>query len=300
MSRVAKAEAGAGGFVCVCANSNCGAAEVNNIKLEECTDCCQSVRYCGDKCREEHQELHSEECKKRQAELHERKLFEQPDSFYLGECPLCFLPLPIDMSKSILYSCCSKIICKGCRYTNRKNGGGKSCPFCREPQPKKGEIRKRLMKRVKANDPAALCHMGDKCFKEGDYDGALEYFSKAAELGDAGAHYRLGCMYWKGTGVERDEEKEVYHYEKAAIGGHHIARNNLGYYEEENGNMERAVKHYIIAANLGYDESMKALWKHYSQGDITKEELEATLRTHQAALDEMKSPERDAAAAAAI
>jgi hypothetical protein len=60
------------------------------------------------------------------------------------------------------------------------------------------------------------------------------------------------------------------------------------------------VKHYIIAANLGLEESMKALWKHYSDGNITKEELEATLRAHQAALDEMKSPERDAAEAAAV
>ncbi|KAL7452806.1 hypothetical protein ACHAWC_007270, partial [Mediolabrus comicus] len=53
--------------------ANCGVAEGDEIKLlEECT-ACQSLRYCGDKCREEHHELHSEECKKRQAELHERK-----------------------------------------------------------------------------------------------------------------------------------------------------------------------------------------------------------------------------------
>jgi hypothetical protein len=57
------------------------------------------------------------------------------------------------------------------------------------------------------------------------------------------------------------------------------------------------VKHFTIAANLGYEKSMKVLWKHYSHGNITKEDLEATLRTHQAAIDEMKSPEREAAEA---
>jgi hypothetical protein len=57
--------------------------------------------------------------------------------------------------------------------------------------------------------------------------------------------------------------------------------------------MERAVKHYIIAANLGYDKSMKALWKHYSEGNITKEDLDATLRTHQAAIDPRKSEQRE-------
>jgi hypothetical protein len=46
------------------------------------------------------------------------------------------------------------------------------------------------------------------------------------------------------------------------------------------------------AANLGDEESMKALWKHYSCGNITKEDLEATLRTHQAAIDAMKSEQR--------
>jgi TPR repeat protein len=87
----------------------------------------------------------------------------------------------------------------------------------------------------------------------------------------------------------------VYHYEKAAIGGHPWARHNLACIEEDNGNMERAVKHFIIAANPGDEDSMKLLWQHYSAGNITKEDLEATLRTHQAALDAMKSAQRDAA-----
>jgi uncharacterized protein YqfA (UPF0365 family) len=59
--------------------------------------------------------------------------------------------------------------------------------------------------------------------------------------------------------------------------------------------MERAVRHFIIAANLGYDKSMKALWKHYSAGNITKEDLDATLRAHHAAIDATKSEQRDRA-----
>jgi TPR repeat protein len=151
-----------------------------------------------------------------------------------------------------------------------------------------------MMKRVKANDPAAMRHMGEKCYKEGDYYDAFEYLTKAAELENTDAHAQLGMMYRKGRGVEKDEEKSVYHYEKAAIGGHPIARHNLATNEEENGNIERAVKHYIIAANLGHDKSMKELWKHYSHGNITKEDLDATLRTHQAAINAMKSAQRDA------
>ena len=137
--------------------------------------------------------------------------------------------------------------------------------------------------------------MGTKRYEEGDYDTAVKYWTKAAELGDVGAHYQLSTVYAAGEGVEKDAEKEVYHYEKAAIGGHPDARYNLGLEEEENGNKDRAVKHFIINANLGDEVSMKALWKHYKHGNITKEDLESTLRTHKAALDAMKSPEREAA-----
>jgi TPR repeat protein len=173
--------------------------------------------------------------------------------------------------------------------------GNHDCPFCREPGASGEEYNKRMMKRIKANDPATLCQMGGICYDEGDYEGAFEYLSKAAELKDAAAHYKLGWMYYEGEGVEKDEKKAVYHYEKAAIGGHPNARHNLGCNEEEKGNIERAVKHYIIAANLGYEGSMKTLWSMFKDGDITKEELDATLRTHHAAIDATKSKQRDRA-----
>ena len=130
-----------------------------------------------------------------------------------------------------------------------------------------------------------------------NHDDAFEYLTKAAELGDIDSHYMLGNLYYKGIGVEEDTEKAVHHWEKAAIEGQVVARHNLGCYEEENGNWERAVKHLIIAANLGDEDSMKKLWKHYSLGNITKEDLDATLRSHQAALDAMKSEQREEAEA---
>ena len=55
----------------VCAN--CGMPEVDDIKLEECTDC-DVVKYCTDNCRENHREQHNKECKIRKALLHDRKL----------------------------------------------------------------------------------------------------------------------------------------------------------------------------------------------------------------------------------
>ena len=290
-----KAELAEAGMSC----ANCDIAGVDDIELEEC-DGCQSVRYCGEICRENHREQHEEECKNRKALLHDRKLFSQPDETHLGECPLCFLPLPLDRQKSAFYSCCSNTICQGCVYANimankhdRVKAG--SCPFCRESVNDREQYSKRQKERIKANDPVALRQIGATCYSEGDYDAAFEYWTKAAELGEVEAHYQLGLMYWKGDGVEKDEGKAVYHYEMAAIGGHTHARHNLGCTEEDNWNMERAVKHFIIAANLGNEGSMKPLWRYYSEGYITKEDLDATLRTHQAAIDATKSEQREEA-----
>jgi hypothetical protein len=280
--------------------ANCGIKELDDIKLKECTNC-DLLKYCGDKCREDHREQHEEECKKRQALLHDRELFTQPDKTHLGECPLCFLPMPLDPTKYAFYSCCCNYICEGCVYAHCRSNKFEfakagSCVFCREPMSSGGEeINKRLMKRVKAKDPVAMSQMGRKYHEGGDYKAAFDLLSKAAELGNFHAHYILGIMYEEGQGVEKDEGKEVYHWEKAAIGGHLYARYNLGCNEAKNDNMERSVKHFIIAANLGDELSMKVLWKHFAAGNITKEDLDATLRSNHTAINATQSEQRKAA-----
>ena len=59
--------------------------------------------------------------------------------------------------------------------------------------------------------------------------------------------------------------------------------------------MSKATLRAPSSEQLGYGLSMKALWAHYSVGNITKEDLEAVLRAHKAAVDAMKSTQRDAA-----
>ncbi len=281
----------------VCAN--CGIAGVDNIKLKICNGGCDLVKYCSDKCKEDNREQHKEECKKRAKQLHDKRLFTQPDGCCYGECPICFLPMPLE-GKATFMSCCGQWICNGCCYAHlmiNKHDKLKAskCVFCRTSALDLEEFRKRERERIEANDAPALCFMGTECCQAGDYDKALKYLTKAAELGDAAAHYNLGCMYGGGVGAAKDEEKAVHHYEKAAIGGHPKARYNLAWYEEKNGNAESGVKHLIIAANLGHDKSMKALLPSYKDGYITKEEYGTTLRTHQAAVDATKSAQRDVA-----
>ncbi len=87
---------------------------------------------------------------------------------------------------------------------------------------------------------------------------------------------------------------------QAAIGGHPNARYDLGLFEWAiKGSAERAIKHFVIAANLGHDDSLKVLKDGYANGFVSKDVLAAAFRAHQAAIDATKSPQREAAAAPA-
>ncbi len=279
--------------------ASCGVAAIDDVELKKCT--CNLVRYCSDECQKNHRPQHEKLCKRRMTELRDRGLFTQPDGNHLGECPICCLLKSIDPTKSIFTECCSKSICNGCHHANRtreiEEGLQQRCVFCREPAPKTDEeADKKIMRRIKENnDPAAMCHMGTKSYEEGDYETALKYFTKAAELGDAVGHYQLSYMYRVGQGVEKDTEKEVYHAEEAAIAGHPAARNNLGCFEANNGRFDRAKKHWIIAANLGYNDSLKSLRQLYEDGQASKEDYANALRAYQAAVAATKSAEREEA-----
>jgi TPR repeat protein len=108
----------------------------------------------------------------------------------------------------------------------------------------------------------------------------------------AHAHYRLAEIHCHGLGVDKDEGKEKYHLEVAAIGGHPDARYSLAMIEAEKCNLERALKHWIIAARQGDDESLKALMNAFKERCLSKEDLAAALRAQKAAVDATKSPQR--------
>jgi len=225
--------------------ASCGTSECDDIKLKTCT-ACKLVKYCSVECQKKHRSQHKKACKKKVAEIRDDLLFKQPEISHYGDCPICLLPFPIDekISRSAVMACCIKTICNGCAYANAlredKESLGHKCPFCRHPAPKsKEEAEVIAMRRIEAKDPVAMAQMGTKRLIEGDFSGAYEYWAKAAELGDAGAHYHLAVMYDEGQFVEKDMKKAMYHWEEAAIAGHPGARHNLGCYEGNRRKRER-------------------------------------------------------------
>ena len=281
--------------------ASCGTAGGDDIKLMKCNGC-HLVRYCSVKCQKEHRKQHKKECKKRAAELKDEILFKQPERNHVGDCPLCCLPLSIDPKKSNLYPCCSKLVCIGCNLANQKReakgGPQRKCPFCRKAASAAAtdeEKFEQLMKRIEANDPVAMCFMAIQRYHKGDYKSALEYWTKAAAMGDAEAHYQLSTLYLEGKGVVKDAKKQRHHLEQAAIEGNPMARHNLGVMEARNGKAERAGKHFIIAAKQGYDSGLECVKEGHKAGLISKEDLAAALRGHKAAVDATKSPQREEA-----
>ena len=113
------------------------------------------------------------------------------------------------------------------------------------------------------------------------------------------AHYSLALAHLIGKGaschyldLNEDLEKSIHHTLLAAIGGHEAARYALGWYEEQSDNIDRAMKHYLIAAGSGYDKSLKKVGEGYKDGHVSKDEYANTLRAYQVSVDEMKSEQR--------
>ena len=155
---------------------------------------------------------------------------------------------------------------------------------------------------VEVGDAEAICNVGS-CYYNGDYGlpqdhaKALELYQQAGELGNVGAYHSISVAYYTGNGVERDEKKAEYYFELAAMGGDTVARRNLGALEGRAGNMDRSLKHYMIAAGMGCTASLENIKLMFMDGNTTKDDYAKALRVYQAYLVGIKSAQRDQAAA---
>ena len=127
---------------------------------------------------------------------------------------------------------------------------------------------------------------------------ALELWRRAGELGHADSYCKVGCAYDHGRGVEMDKKKALHYYELAAVGGSDDARLNLGANEGNAGNHYRALKHYMIAVRGGVKNSLDNIQNLFKIGDATKDDYTRALESYQEYLDEIRSDQRDKAAAA--
>ena len=156
---------------------------------------------------------------------------------------------------------------------------------------------------MEANDPIAIHKLG-VFYRDGKYGfpqdvgKALELWHRAAELGYTEAYCNIGNAYAYGKGVETDKKKATYYTELAAMRGDVYSRHNLGIEEDNEGNFDRAIKHYMIAVRDGFAPSLNRIKLLYTHKQATKDDYTTALLSYQAYLSEIKSDQRDKAAAA--
>ena len=288
----------------VCAN--CGKSGGHEgggaiVKLKNCT-ACRLVKYCGVDCQKAHRKRHKKACKQRVAELQDEQLYSQGLERPEGDfCPICTLPIPLPMHEhSILNECCMKKICNGCSIATKKRGMN-DCAFCRTPCPNNdADALAMIQARVEKKDPFAMFHLGGKYMQGGiglqkDMRRAAELLAEAAELGSIEALFALGVSYIEGEGVEVDKAKGIELFKKAAMQGDVESRYKLGCIEGNKGNLDRAMRHLLISAKMGDERSVREINKVFMAGIATKEQYADALKGYQAAVEEMKSHDRDEA-----
>jgi len=301
---------------------------ISDISLSICANCskeganntcnkCKKVKYCNAACKKRHRHKHKKDCEeylshiaklreediKCAAELHDKELFKQPPTVE-DDCPICLLRLPFLSTGSRYQTCCGKMICCGCIYAGRMTGASKLCPFCRIPDPKTDElIIERLQKRIDAADADAVNTLA--FFYTNGYFGLPQDHAKAFELRHRALN--LGCFeaccniaqaYKFGDGAEIDEKKANYYFELGAMKGYVNARLFLGLEEMVADNVDRALKHFMLAAKGGQNFALEQIKSLYLNGDATKDDYTKSLQAYQTYLDEIRSPQRDEAAAA--
>ena len=218
-------------------------------------------------------------------------------------CPICYLYIGLPVGEySRMNACCMKTVCKGCALAAHQRGIYDGCEFCRTPFATDFASELAMVqKRVDKGDAEAINFLGEKYYSgelglSKNVPRAIELWTEAAELGSIDAHCQLGCVYYSGRhGVVQDEARSIHHWQQAAMKGDVESRHNLGFVEDEHGNPQLAVQHWMISAKMGFKDSLKAIKKMLKKSHATKAQYAEALLGYQDAVEEMKSPKREEA-----
>jgi TPR repeat protein len=119
----------------------------------------------------------------------------------------------------------------------------------------------------------------------------MNLWTQAAELGSSQAHFSLGNEYCQ---EEVNLKKVKFHYEAAAMAGHEVERYMLGIIEGDFlGNMERAVKHWMIATSAGSHHALWHLQQVFKKGLVSRDAIDSILTAYNNSCVEMRSEARD-------
>ena len=123
---------------------------------------------------------------------------------------------------------------------------------------------------ARGNDPAAQDWLGQYFNSSKNFAGAVQWYRKAADQGDADAQNNLGNMYDFGHGVPQDYAQALQWYRKAADQGNAYGLFNLGaMYDSGQGvpqDYAQALQWYRKAADQGDADAQFNLGTMYEHG----------------------------------
>jgi hypothetical protein len=96
-------------------------------------------------------------------------------------------------------------------------------------------------------------------FDKGKQAQGIQCLKEAATLGYANAQCDLGVMYFKGTGIQKNEEEGVKWFKKAADQNFDMGQFNYGFAMLKKGNKEIAYEYLKKAAEQGYADAKHIL-----------------------------------------
>ena len=119
-------------------------------------------------------------------------------------------------------------------------------------------------------DTNALIKLGVNAELQNNYSSALNYYSKAASLGNTDALVFIGQLYEFGGGVKQNYANALTYYTKSANLGNSTAIYNIGnLYENGHGvkqDYTKAMQYYQKSASLRNAHAMLAISNMYSSG----------------------------------
>ncbi len=122
--------------------------------------------------------------------------------------------------------------------------------------------------------PAAICNLGlVYCYGKGvtqDYAKAKGYYEHAAKRGESMSSYELGVIYENARGVEKDYATALQYYQQALERGYYQASYKIGLFYDNGFGVEvdyaKAMDYFMIGVKENYHFSFGAVAYMYSEG----------------------------------
>jgi TPR repeat protein len=132
---------------------------------------------------------------------------------------------------------------------------------------------------------------------EGAFDPtkALQWFQLAAEQGNAAGQYNMGCCFFWGVGVQKNEKEAVGWFLKAADQGFTVAEYAFGYYlltdVSAESDARQGIPWLLKAAQKGLPEAMYLLGVLAETGDLIPRDENSALKWQKAADEKHYEPD---------